>query len=70
MESLINFFTPAYQSFCNFLFGGDITGILALKLGVPWYRVHEHIIAWLIILLIVVVIVEEVRIRRMRNKCG
>ena len=52
MEAIINFFTPTYHMVSQRLFGADITGLIAEKTGMPWWRVHEHIIGWLSIFLL------------------
>ena len=68
MERFIGFFEPYYHAVCLKLFGADITVWLSEHLGIPWWRVHEYVIAWLCMILIAVVIIEEIRLKRKR--CG
>src|SRR3990167_5536226 len=52
MEAIITFFTPYYHQVSIKLVGVDITAFLAEKTGLPWWRVHEHVIGWLSIFLL------------------
>ena len=46
MTRIMNFFEPAYHSFCKSIWGRDITQVLALKWNMDYEQVHEHIMAW------------------------
>ncbi len=55
MEAIISYFEPGFINFFVGLLGKTPTEILSAQTGLPWWRVHEHIIGWLIILTILLV---------------
>jgi hypothetical protein len=64
METIINFFTPYYHLICGIFLGKDLTNVVGDKFGIPWWRVHEYILAWLIIYSILTTILIVILLRR------
>lgn len=69
MEAIINFFTPGFHNFCGLIWGKDLTEVWSEQTGLPWTRVHEHIIAWLALFLVLSVtlnIILGIKLRKVR----